>query len=574
MPVRYRPLRFGFVGSADGDEPFPVSPRPVNAKAGDTVDGASTVTALGAGFGQARQWAIEALDFWITEANQNAYPLTPNTIHEFSTWDTWEWGRILRRTDANGNARWQGIERGSGPQLVQEFGPFDVLFKWGNPTPEQIAGTGTRHVAAYTQFDDEANAYIITMGLELHLDFGKKFYQEVVWHEMGHVVMGLMQESGGIDQVNGRIRKLFRSPLSEGAWAGRSVESFAETFKDVFFPARQNDNRTGSKIRNGDDLTRFFDLIQDLTTPQGPHKAWPQYAEFGESDDGLPFLRLDNPPTPAPTWDYNSRYAVPWDYPQRIKIELPFRGLAGVMWRWGGNGSFAGNGTRIYLRGEDDYKKPPPPGSKVTFRLRWEQPFGELLGKPLVDFAASEFPAGYVPGLTKPDLPIGVTSIDPGPVERVVNATAEDFFLGLPNGGIIWCLGRPGEQQWFDYVIPDELKFQTWQEYPDGSNPFASPAPELVARYEPIYFDFRQAGHWQMSFTVPPHDGEIAFQLLYQADSFVDANSTVQTRRWPIRTYYSGYYWSTMPRGAGFTPEVLPEGQVAIGNTPGGYRRR
>jgi len=71
-----------------------------------------------------------------------------------------------------------------------------------------------------------------------------------------------------------------------------------------------------------------------------------------------------------------------------------------------------------------------------------------------------------------------------------------------------------------------------------------------------------------MTFTVPPHDGELAIQFLLPAQKKGSDNVP-----WPIRSYYSGTYWSVAPKPLGFTPEELPEGNLQIHPRPGGWKR-
>lgn len=80
-----------------------------------------------------------------------------------------------------------------------------------------------------------------------HYDI-KRFYQETVAHELGHVFSFALNSTG-----TGLLSKLFGVPDTTEAWfpsakgwGDRAGEAIAETFKDAFLPAeyREYDNRT------------------------------------------------------------------------------------------------------------------------------------------------------------------------------------------------------------------------------------------------------------------------------------------------------------------------------------------
>lgn len=576
MSLGYRVITWGLFGTFDGrfravDQSIPV---------GTTVPTPTSGFPVGTGYQQAYTWANEALSFW-DAANAVAYPVTPNSAPSQDRM-TVNLGEILRRDDIVGKFVWRGVDTnvGGGSHTVEQYGPFDIIIRWvGNPLAGTSGDAGTAVADAATIGDPETNSYIISLQSELHLDKGERYYKEVIWHELGHVVQGLVAESVGEDAYQRLNQRIFdRAPnFNTGPWATRGVEAFAETFKDVFCPQRTYNNRTSLKIRNGRQLNAFHDFLQTLYVPQGPHAyiddTVPYYGKAGQP------VRLDGFPHPIPLFDYGSEFHPDYDFPVMVEIDT-FAGV-GVMWKWGGMGSpLAGPGPRQRPYGvPSDYRKPPSPGSTVTFRARWENPLGpfvripgssDLTGGtwPGADFASSDMPIWG--GTYKPELPIGVMSIDVGPKGCLSSITTDEaWWLGNHgHGNICWSAAGPGDSSWTSFVVPEELKQETWEEVPYDKAATSRPYLFTIPRWEPIYFDMRQAGTWEMTFTVPPHDGELAIQFLIPGQKKGSANV-----KWPIRSYYSGTYWSVAPRPLGFEPEILPEGNLQVHTRAGGWKR-
>lgn len=575
MSVGYRAIVVGLFGTFDGR--FRTCDQGIAV--GTVIPTPTSGFPAGTGYQQAYAWAEEALSFW-SSGNAVAYPVTPNSA---SSQDRLvpNLADVLRRDDLEGQFVWRGVDTnvGGASQTVAQYGPFDVIIRWDpNPLGSLPGDAGTDAADAVTVCDPETRTYIITVQDELHLDKGERYYKEVIWHELGHVVQGLVAESIGDDAYQRLNQRMFdrQAAFNTGLWAGRGVESFAEQFKDTFFPLRVDSNQTSNKIRNGRQLNAFHDFLQTLYVPQGPHDyiddTVPYYGKAGQP------VRLDGFPHPIPLFDYGSEFHPDYDFP--VMVEIDTTAGVGVMWKWGGMGSpFAGTGPRQRPYGvASDYRKPPPAGSTVTFRARWENPLGPFAETPSqdltngtwpgADFAGSDLPVAG--GNYKPVLPIGVVGIDVGPRECISETeTDEAWWIGNHGqGNICWSAAGPGDTNWTSFVVPQELKQETWEEIPRDKIGVSRPYLFTIPRWEPIYFDMRQAGTWEMTFTVPPHDGELAIQFLIPAQKKGSANV-----KWPIRTYYSGTYWSVAPRPLGFEPEILPEGNLQVHARAGGWKR-
>lgn len=87
---------------------------------------------------------------------------------------------------------------------------------------------------------------------------GEDFFQETVVHELSHVLIEYGRAESG---AQARFLSYFRpGPWEDDAWANSVEESVAETFKDIFSPARRYDNRTLRRLPEAafDDFTREF----------------------------------------------------------------------------------------------------------------------------------------------------------------------------------------------------------------------------------------------------------------------------------------------------------------------------
>ena len=574
MSLGYRTISIGLFGTFDGrfracDQSIPI---------GTVIPTPTSGFPYGVGYQQAWNWTSEALSFW-DAGNLAAYPVTPNSslVQDRMAVNLAD---ILRRDDMQGEFVWRGVDTnvGGASHTVVQYGPHDVIFRWAADPLAGVAGdSGTTVADAVTIADPATKTYIITVQDELHFR-GERYYKEVIWHELGHVVQGLVAESIGDDAYQSLNQRIFdpQASFNTGAWAGRGVESFAEQFKDTFFPLRSYNNKTSNKIRNGRQLNAFHDFLQTLCVPQGPHDyidgSPPYYGKAGQP------VRFDGFPHPIPLFDYGSEFHPDYDFP--VMVEIDTVAGVGVMWKWGGMGDpAAGPGARARPYGvASDYRKPPAPGSTVTFRARWENPLGPFVATPGqdltgaswpgADFASSDTPISG--GIYKLQLPYGVMAVDVGPKECISSTTTDEaWWLGNHgHGNICWSAAGPGDNSWTSFVVPQELREVTWAEVPQDKAGAAKPYLFVIDRWEPIYFDMRQAGTWQMTFTVPPHDGELAIQFLIPGQKKASANV-----KWPIRSYYSGTYWSVAPRPLGFEPEILPEGNLQVHARPGGWKR-
>lgn len=163
--------------------------------------------------------------------------------------------------------------------------------------------------------------------------------QDVLAHELGHIVMYVLQLRLGGEAVEEAVRGMFGAPdaeWDEGPWEDRLVEGFAETFKDVYLldEERLFCNRTNHELKN-DDTARihFFELIDQMNaeytvSSYGGWKigdfdqsveSWPvELDEFGERVDPSVVM----PTFPPPGTNQTSVYG---QYEYQIPTELQMR---------------------------------------------------------------------------------------------------------------------------------------------------------------------------------------------------------------------------------------------------------
>jgi hypothetical protein len=128
---------------------------------------------------------------------------------------------------------------------------------------------------------------------------GKKGFNEILVHEMGHVAMGLLIEMYGLDYVRDNLCEMFGASTSQWdspsiPWEYRVVEAAAETFKDFAYPGRLYNNRTQLKLP--------ISLAADFMKLFWGHTRTP-YWDY--SDGYSPFFwTVDNFHSSGPDWTF------------------------------------------------------------------------------------------------------------------------------------------------------------------------------------------------------------------------------------------------------------------------------
>jgi hypothetical protein len=498
------------------------------------------------------------------------------------------WNGILARWQSTNrnfwtlSGCWRRKDRAGTGTLPLQSGsssPADVLISFPVDPEPSMAGE-----FAYTSFDEATSTFRVRIRRSLGDPAQpppyntQEFFMETVWHELGHVVCGLLMESFGEAYVRSKIQAIFGGGAwNTGRWENRALEGFCETFKDWMFSGRQYNNRTNRKMP-----TRAWEAFGDLVCQATymPGGRGPLSREMGADRTDLVqcySAPVDGWPTPAPEFDWGQNKPRPYDFP--IKAGNSFNQFRGFVWMWGGRGGGSANLSSLrplVLVGEppdyideDRYLQPPPPGSKVRLVCRWDDPLGPFPTERYRNHAASVDP--YV----KPLLPPGVVSIDTGGPQQT-NWAGNSVWgpnIAASNTGVVWLVGDSGASQWRERVFPPEIQRVTWHEL-DPTVPDDEP-PRFFRRYEPIYFDCRSAKTFALELTVPPHGGELGLQIRWEIPGFsVQSGGAGEDihEPLPIRTYPGGLGyppsepWATYPKPTRPVRVEFPQGNLHVGD--------
>lgn len=405
------------------------------------------------------------------------------------------------------------------------------------------------------------------------------FFKETIWHEMGHVVVGILSESWGGGYVQSEIQAIFGGAWNTGQWEQQALEAACETWKQFMFPERQYDNRTYRQLRS-DRYERYCELMfSKLLTPPPPLEIFVSSVSptitgpYGAGDD-----ISDMAVIPKPDFDYGITKQVDYDFPLFLRRVFNTDGNPGIEhvgWYWGGSEDPDYNPPQntIAIPALGDItdpqpgprRKPPRPGSRVHFSAKWEAPLSQQPGNPPTTRHGSQH-SGFTPETldsSQQELPVGREPFD------TLNGSIHDGGAGNDlsfNGAIVWGIGAQGNEFYNEFIYPDDLKIPVQKVDQFGT---------LYDAWKPIVIDLSGPGQVDFDLTVPQHDGELCllFTFLWPAFTTEGGFGSDIFERWPVRQFPgvmrrrgSPQTFSAYPQLKTVPPYKYPQGDLVIGN--------
>lgn len=160
-------------------------------------------------------------------------------------------------------------------------------------SPGAITAGADALIRVWDKLDDFA--YLASHGLGQFASLA--FFNETIIHELGHVFTGALttDQQATLDGYFG-VPAWQDDGVGVDTWASHGAEDAAETFKDIFYPARAFDNRTGHLIPR-EDFQSFLDIL--ATALPGPTTSFGPDEDLGTAtwDPGYQIEAFD--PAPA-----------------------------------------------------------------------------------------------------------------------------------------------------------------------------------------------------------------------------------------------------------------------------------
>lgn len=381
----------------------------------------------------------------------------------------------------------------------------------------------------------------------------KAFFQETIVHEIGHCITFMLIENYG-NWVIDELVSIFGGPWNTGPWVGQTIEAAAETFKDGVFPGRQFDNRTNLQIEDPAKWNRFWRLMQDYAYVAGP------------------LIRLQDSQDPLDTSGYSgahSTYPAPhvrydpeehnWDLPRRdgwsSSGQPPNKHDEG--WSWGGNPNGASNGLNAVAQVPlTDYRKPPPPGSKIEVEFDYTVHVSPDDGRAIANLPLKDgFEVVTMASIAGIDGDWGIPAEDwvhtlnsngsetgspPPPWEKALvwltgsegasNYSGSKEVYGIAYFDIVQSGGRT-DTTYHTYFVGFDMKYEpgteTWRRIIEVGLHASGLDPEVGTMIR---------GRYVIELTVPEHNGELALQWNYDDNPWQTFPNAIFPG-WPLRSH-------------------------------------